>query len=760
MNSVLVNPAEPLEQQNARLLKVAEALMRRVERATDDSGEAYAHFQRAILLEEQVRSRTRDLERTLNLLNHSNTRLSQAMREAERARADLYDALEAVREGFALFDARDVLVMCNSRFGASLPDIIAHLEPGLRFVDYVKLCARSSHLVLPEGQTARAWFRQRLENHRKPSVSFNVQIVGDQWMQVSEQRTPGNGTAILQTDITELIQMERQERDKLLDEQARLIRATLDHINQGICIFDARQRLVGWNARLRALLAPPIQMLRVGTGFATLAEHFRQALDFHDAAAPERLVHWVTGGQSRPPLTLDLRTRDGAHLHIFGQEMPDRGFVISFTDVTAERAAAAALQAANESLEQRVAERTLALEDALRVAERANASKSRFVAAASHDLLQPLSAAKLFLASVESTSLSDEQAATIRRVRSAFDGVESILGALLDISRLDSGNATISLSTIPLGSLLRRLGHEFREIARQKGLDLRLVPTSALVRSDASYLRRIVQNLLANAVRYTSSGKVLLGARRVGGAVRIEVWDTGPGIPESAREIVFREFQRLGAAQRSDEGMGLGLAIVERACALLGHRLELISEPGRGTGFRLTVPCVEGPHAAFDDEGLTRDAAPGWSMGLVALVIEDDDAVRLAMATLLETWGVGVLDVPNRDGALALLEDIGIAPDVILADFHLGGQVNGIDAVADIRRLHGPIPAFLVTADRSPTLAATCEAEGIPILNKPVEPARLRALLAGIRPVSAAAGKRIGSHAGEGRCDPPDSPGN
>jgi CheY-like chemotaxis protein/anti-sigma regulatory factor (Ser/Thr protein kinase) len=385
------------------------------------------------------------------------------------------------------------------------------------------------------------------------------------------------------------------------------------------------------------------------------------------------------------------------------------------------------------------------------VAERANASKSRFVAAASHDLLQPLSAAKLFLASVESTSLSDEQAATIRRVRSAFDGVESILGALLDISRLDSGNATISLTTIPLGSLLRRLGHEFREIARQKGLDLRLVPTSAVVRSDASYLRRIVQTLLANAVRYTRSGKVLLGARRVGGAVRIEVWDTGPGIPESARELVFREFQRLGAAQRSDEGMGLGLAIVERACALLGHRLELISEPGRGAGFRVTVPCAEGPHAAPDDEALARDAAPGWPMGLVALVIENDDAVRLAMSTLLETWGVGVLDVANRDGARALLEDIGIAPDVILADFHLGDQATGIDAVELIRSLHGPIPAFLVTADRSPVLAATCAAAGIPILSKPVEPARLRALLAGIRPGGTSTGARSGTGADEVR---------
>lgn len=740
MIHTLIDPADPPELRTAKLLKMTEALMARVERATNDSGEAYAHFQRAVLLEDQVRERTRDLELTLELLNRSNAQLSQTMHMAERARADLYNALEAVREGFALFNSDDVLVMCNNRFGAALPDIAAHLRPGLGFVAYAKLCARSRYLALPDGTTPSAWLRQRLRDHRKQSVNFNVAIDGGRWIQVSAQRTPGNGTAIMQTDITGLIQMERQERDKLLDEQARLIRATLDHIDQGICIFDASARLVGWNSRLRGLLSPPIQILRVGTSFATLVAHFRHALMFQDAASPNRLVEWVGQGENRPPLMLDLRTRDGLFLQVFGQEMPDRGFVISFSDVTTERNAAAALQAANESLEQRVAERTLALADALEEAERANASKSRFVAAASHDLLQPLSAAKLFLAAAEDADDVGVQIATIRQVRSAFESVESILGALLDISRLDSGNASVNLTTFPLERLLERLGQEFCEIARRKGLDLRMVPTTVLVRSDASYLRRIVQNLLANAVRYTRRGKVLVGARRVPGAVRIEVWDTGPGIPEDAREIIFREFQRLDATARAHEGMGLGLTIVERACALLGHSLKLVSVPDRGTGFSVEVPRIDTMGPLPQARARNTESEPARPTGLIALVIENDEAVRLGMSTLLEAWGVGVLDVPGGDEALALLEDIGIAPDVILADLHLQGRTNGIHAVTAIRRLHGPIPAFLITADHSAALAAYCEVSGIPILRKPVEPARLRALLAGIAPGTSAVG--------------------
>lgn len=727
----LLAPEDSLETRNAKLLKMTTVLMARVERSTDDSGAAFAHFQRALMLENQVRERTRDLEHTLNELNQTNARLSQAMREAEGARADLYDALEAVREGFALFDQDDRLVLSNSRFCELLPDLPPRLEPGLRFKEYVALVARSPHLALQPGHTRLGWLKDRLRNHRLQSVTFNVQTKNDRWIQVSEQRTPGQGTAILQTDITELIQLERHERDKLLDEQARLIRATLDHVSQGIAIFDAQNRLVGWNERMRQLFMPPMRLLQVGTGFGGLAAHLRAALLLEDANAFSRLVAWVNTTDGRPPLDLQFTTRNGVHLDAFGQEMPDRGFVVSFTDVTAEREARLALLSANEGLEQRVLERTLALEGALTQAERANASKSRFVAAVSHDLLQPLSAAKLFLAALESAASPDEVALTVNRARSAFESVESILGALLDISRLDSGVAGITPATFPLDALLTRLGDEFRELARQKGLELRVVPSSLVVRSDASYLRRIVQNLMANAVRYTRAGKVLIGVRHVGAAARIEIWDTGPGIPAADREAVFHEFHRLPNGHVAG-GMGLGLAIVERACALLDHPLELVSEEGRGTGFRITVPLASERPARVDRS--VSETLPQDVTGMVALVIENDPTMRTALISLLETWGMSALDAASPGEALELLADLGIAPDVIVADYHLDDGRNGLEVISALCRRYGDIPAILVTADRSRGLADRCASLGIPILNKPLEPRRLRTLLAARHP--------------------------
>lgn len=591
--AALIDPADGPERRVEKLLAIAGALMARVEAVTDDGGAAYAQFQRAAMLEDQVRDRTQDLERALDLLNESNARLAAAMREAEAARANLASAIETVQEGFALFDVDDRLVMCNSRFGMHMADIRANLRPGLVFADYVALVSRSQHMALPEGLNPADWVAQRMRRHQDRHVIFNARMTRDRWVQVSEHRTAEGGTVILQTDVSDIIRDERHERGRMLDDQARMIRATLDHLDQGVAIFDTQARLAGWNQRLSDLLAIPRSRLRLGVDFAQVLTGFRGDMAFQGGMDAAGLLAFARGGPGRRPLTFAVERAGGAILTVFAQELPDGGFVMSFTDVTAERAALAALHRANETLEARVTERTLELEDALSNAERANASRSRFVAAASHDLLQPLSAAKLFI----SSAAAGDGGGALEKAQNALQSVEGILGALLDISRLESGRLAVQVGPVALASMLARLAEEFAPMAAAKGLRLRLRLRAHddVVQSDAGYLRRILQNLIANAIRYTDRGGVLVAVRRRGRTLRLEVWDSGPGIPEEAQGLIFREFQRLNAKASASEGMGLGLAIVERACGLLGHPLDLASRVGQGSVFRVTVPLVQAP---------------------------------------------------------------------------------------------------------------------------------------------------------------------
>lgn len=732
MIPTLINPNDPLERQNEKLLKIAESLMRRVEESTNASGAAYAQFQRAAMLEQEVRARTQDLERALDLLNDSNGRLALANQETEAARANLANAIETVQEGFALFNTDEELALCNSRFGMHMPDIRKALVPGLQFIDYVDLVSKSHYLSLPESETPLDWATRRMERHQDDHVIFNVRMSGRRWVQVSEHRTLDGGTVILQTDITDIMRVERQERDRILDDQARLIRATLEHIDQGLCIFDSKQRLAGWNTRASELLTIPTTQFQMGAQFSTLFARARAEMTFEGVTGPEAVEAWVNSEDERPPLSFEVNRGRTNYLSVFAQEMPDKGFVISFTDVTAERQAAQALANANEMLEQRVADRTEELAEALLDAERANASKSRFVAAASHDLLQPLSAAKLYVASLGGDD-DNETRRVAAKAESALNSVEHILEALLDISKLDSGRASVHVSTVPLGDMFRQLGDAFRPAAHAKGLDLRIVPTKARVASDAAYLRRIVQNLMSNAIRYSEKGKILVGARHVGNSVRIEVWDTGIGIPKDQQEVVFREFQRLNADASAAEGMGLGLAIVERACGLLKHPVRLESEVGKGTMLSIEVPRVDVVSVDTDRTEPQNDVEQNGDLaGVIALLIENDENLRNALTMTMEGWGVNVIDCPGQDHAVDLLREIEVSPDFIIADYQLDDGALGTDAIKAITDEFGPIPSCIISANRSIELIDACAKSNLLLLPKPIDAQRLMQFLGGI----------------------------
>lgn len=359
-------------------------------------------------------------------------------------------------------------------------------------------------------------------------------------------------------------------------------------------------------------------------------------------------------------------------------------------------------------------------------AEEANRSKTRFLRAASHDLLQPLSAARLFLSALTETPLNPVQDELAQRLGGAFESVEELMHAVLDISRLDSQRIEFHRKPVAVDAMLRRLAVEYAPVAAERGLRLRVVPTSAVVDSDPTFLRRIAQNLLSNALKYTESGGVVMGVRHRDGAVWLEVHDTGVGIAPQDRSRIFDEFQRVGR-EGAPGGMGLGLSIVRRACAKLGHPLVVDARPLGGTVFRVGLP----PTLPDGDAGpLGRVPGRDRLHRRVALVVENDAAMRAGYELILSaSFGMVVRVAGGTAEALATMGQDD-PPGVILADHDLDGGDTGLAAIAALRAAaRDAIPAVMVTAQRDPEIARNCVALGIPLLEKPVRPDDLRAML-------------------------------
>ena len=367
-----------------------------------------------------------------------------------------------------------------------------------------------------------------------------------------------------------------------------------------------------------------------------------------------------------------------------------------------------------------------AFEAAKNEAEQANRSKTRFLAAASHDLLQPLNAARLSVSTLGDLPLDAAATGVVRRVERGLETIEDLIKTLLDISKLDAGVVEPHRGPVRMRDLLGEIEAQFRAPAEAKGLRLRVhCHADLVVESDVKLLTRIVGNLVSNAVRYTARGGVLIAARRRGGGGRLDVVDTGRGIPLAERDLVFEEFFRgRHAADAVESGLGLGLAIVRRMAATLGHDLSFRSRDARGSWFALGIPLCRDPGPPRVPPTMATSLA-----GRRALVVENDAATLEATRRLLEGWGVLALAVADPRAIITALDDI--APlDVVLADYHLGLDVVGTEVVAAMRALSGhAIPAIIVTADHTPEVEARVVAAGCALVHKPVKPAQLRSLL-------------------------------
>ncbi len=528
-----------------------------------------------------------------------------------------------------------------------------------------------------------------------------------------------------------LIEVAQRQRDAPLDTVAaivgeasqdlrfnqRVLEAALENMSQGICVVDAELKVVAWNRRYAQLFDYPPGLLAIGRPIAELTGHnIARGLigggDI-DARVARRLAHMRRG---TPHLA---ERRFGATVvEIRGNPMPGGGFVATFTDVTAFRRAEQALTRANETLELRVTARTAELASATAAAERANRDKTRFLAAVSHDLAQPLHAAHLFTHAL-AKRLTDGERETVAHIDDALGSAQALLASLLDMSRLEGSNMPCEPGEFEAAPLLQGLAAEFGVLARAKGLALRHVPTRAWLASDPQLLRRVLQNFLSNAIKYTRHGSVLLGVRRSGECLRIEVWDTGPGIDEANRAAIFEEFRRL---DRGGAGLGLGLAIAERIARLLGHRLGLRSWPGRGSVFSIEVPRAA-PHAA------TTPAAPAASAanGACVLVVDNDPGVLEATRMLLEDWGYRVLTATDLDGAQHACASM--QPEVLILDYHLDDGLTGLDLRTALGPAFATLPTIVLTADHHDATRSAVEANGCQLLRKPLRPLALKMLL-------------------------------
>lgn len=728
-----------LEAENVKLRRINAALIDRVERATDLQGNAFSLFETAISLEGKIRERTADLEQALGALAQSNAALAVAKEVADDAQRRLRDAIESINEGFAIFDADDRLVLCNQTYLGLWPKIADRIVPGIAFSEIADMVGKDGSML--GAMVARdRWVSERLAQRMVASGGHVHALADGRWIQINELRTSEGGIVGVYTDITEVKAEDARLRAREMAEKSAILQATLDTIAQGVCVYDAERRLVAWNGPLLTVIGLPrdgLSSIATHDGLVAACEHLNGPMQ------PDAPLAWLDDGVA--DAVSRRQHRNGKIVEVHRARMPDGGMVMSFGDITESLRAADALRETNETLERRVEERTaainavnrqlsrenserLAVEAALRdaktAAEQANISKTRFLAAASHDLLQPLNAARLFVAALGDRRLALPTRALVRQAGSALDSVEDLLEALLEISRLDAGAIVVEPIDFAIDEMLRSMKAEFAPVARERGLALRIEESGLWVRSDPRLLRRILQNLIGNALRYTQVGSVAVSTRTEGDVLHLEVIDTGPGIAPEHHLEIFEEFRRVGEHGR-DRGMGLGLAIVQRAGRMLGHALTLQSALGEGSRFGVCVPLGT---ATIRTDYVAQPSRRGRLDDQIVLVIDNETSILEGMRALLEGWGCTVLCA--RDAVQGIVPCGERAPDIIIADYHLDDGKTGVAAIGAVRAAAGiEIPAIVITADRTPELREGLVQAGFHILQKPVKPAQLRALI-------------------------------
>ncbi|HEV7717829.1 MAG TPA: PAS-domain containing protein [Arsenicitalea sp.] len=526
------------------------------------------------------------------------------------------------------------------------------------------------------------------------------------------------------------------------------LRRAADYMPQGLAVFDREFRLVTANSRYRELLALPTELVHDGALLIDIVRFLAERGDLGIGDAEELTAQRFRSLVDEPATVSERLGASGQMLEFHARRLPQGGLAVSFVDVTARVEAEAELERLNLSLEARVAERTAALmrvnselEIARTKADAANLDKTRFLAAASHDLLQPLNAARLYTATLVERAGGTNLGELAHSIEASLNAVEEIMTALLDISRIDSGALKPAPTAFSVRDLLKKIEVEFAPLAREKSIRLSIVGSSATIIADRMLMARVLQNLVSNAIKYTRvGGKVLVGCRRKGVRLRLDIIDNGIGFNKDQHALIFSEFSRLERGARMAQGLGLGLSIVKRIITAMSLSLELDSKEGRGSRFSLLIPQSRIGVTMAETGPANREPASNLA-GLKVLCIDNERSILDAMSGLMTGWGCDVriarsLKDIDRDEQL-----LGWLPDLVLMDYHLD-QTSGLDAIEWLRHnVGGHLPAALVTADRSPAVRMLAEERGIAVVTKPVKPAALRAAISGLAGQS---GRQVG----------------
>jgi Na+/proline symporter/signal transduction histidine kinase len=510
-----------------------------------------------------------------------------------------------------------------------------------------------------------------------------------------------------------------------------VLQSSVEHIQQGICVVDVNLSLLAWNQRYIELFDYPASLIKVGIPIKELLLFNANRGLFGkkeqlDSEIEKRMQYMRIGS-----LYKYVREQEnGQTIEVNGSPLPGGGFVTTYSDITDYINIQQQLQQSKEHLESRVVERTaqletanIALDEARQEAEKANDSKSKFLAAAGHDLMQPFNAASLFASLIKEKAPNKDMADMSHNLIQSLNNAEELLSTLLDMTRLDSGVLTTNIQDFKLNELLTPLVKEFTILAQQKGIELRFVPSSSFVTSDKKLLRRVLQNLISNAVRYTDSGKILIVAKRQNHLIKIRVYDTGKGIAKDKQKEIFKEFNQLDN-QNNNQGLGLGLTIVERISTLLQHPINLTSSLNHGSCFEITVP--KGISISSSEEEQTKPTADSSILLLakVVIIIENDVNTIQAVSHLLKSWGATIYAFNNVDDALISCPT---CPDMLFLDYHLNNGATGVQAANMLRKnWQVNIPGVLSSADRTEEVRNQAIDADLHYLPKPIKAAALK----------------------------------